>query len=116
MYLLKSIKSGDVVVTEGTIQPFIFILKSGKLTVVKSKGRDVKIVGEVLPGEFVGEMAYLGNEKMHQASVIAITDSELIEIPSDNFLKVLAENPVWLKALLRSFVLRIEEQNNKKIQ
>ena len=116
MYLMKSVKSGDVILTEGTIQPFIFILKSGKLTVVKSKGRDVKIIGEVLPGEFVGEMAYLGTEKIHQASVIAIADSEIIEIPNESFLKVLADNPVWLKALLRSFVLRIEESNNKKIQ
>ncbi len=115
MFLLKSVKSGEVIVTEGTIQPFIFILKTGKLTVVKSKGRDVKIIGEVLPGEFVGEMAYLGEEKIHQASVIAITDSEIIEIPSDSFLKVLADNPVWLKALLRSFVLRLEASNNQKI-
>jgi CRP-like cAMP-binding protein len=115
MYLLKSVKSGDVILTEGTIQPYIFILKSGKLTVVKSKGRDVKIVGEVLPGEFIGEMAYLGEHKMHQASVIAIADSEIIEIPSDSFLKVLADNPVWLKALLRSFVLRIEDNNSKKV-
>lgn len=115
MYLMKTIKSGEVLLTEGTIQPFIFILKTGKLTVVKSKGRDVKIVGEVLPGEFVGEMAFLGNEKVHQASVIAITDSEIIEIPSESFLKVLSDNPVWLKALLRSFVLRLEESNNKKI-
>ncbi len=115
MYLMKTIKSGEVLLTEGTLQPFIFILKTGKLTVVKSKGRDVKIVGEVLPGEFVGEMAFLGNEKVHQASVIAITDSEIIEIPSESFLKVLSDNPVWLKALLRSFVLRLEESNNKKV-
>lgn len=112
MYTLKNIKAGEILITEGTIQPFIFILKSGKMTVAKSKGRDVKIIGEIMPGQFVGEMAYLGSEKMHGASVIAVEDSEIIEIEGDKFLDVLAANPVWLKALLRSLVMRLEAKNN----
>jgi CRP-like cAMP-binding protein len=112
MYTLKNIKAGEILITEGTIQPFIFILKSGKMTVAKSKGRDVKIIGEIMPGQFIGEMAYLGSEKMHGASVIAVEDSEIIEIEGDKFLEVLAANPVWLKALLRSLVTRLEAKNN----
>ncbi len=114
MYQLKTMKTGEVLVTEGTIQPYVFILKSGKLTVVKSKGKDIKIIGEVLPGQFVGEMAFLGEQKIHQASVIAVEDSEVIEILGDSFLEVLAQNPVWLKALLRSLVVRLEKNNNKE--
>lgn len=112
MYKLKTIKAGEILLTEGTLQPYIFILKSGKMTVAKSKGRDVKIIGEVLPGQFVGEMAYLGTQKIHGASVVAVEDSEVIEIEGDQFLNVLAENPVWLKALLRSLVTRLEDKNN----
>lgn len=115
MFLQKVIKTGEVLITEGTIQPFIFILKSGRMTVLKSKGRDVKILGEIYPGEFIGEMAHLGTQKMHQASVIAVVDSEVIEIPSDDFVNVLASNPIWLKALLRSLVSRVESQNKNKI-
>ena len=114
MYQLKTMKTGEVLVTEGTIQPYVFILKSGKLTVAKSKGKDIKIIGEVLPGQFVGEMAFLGEQKTHQASVIAVEDCEVIEILGDSFLEVLAQNPVWLKALLRSLVIRLEKNNNKE--
>lgn len=112
MYTLKTIKAGEILLTEGTLQPHIFILKSGKMTVAKSKGRDVKIVGEIGPGEFIGEMAYLGTEKKHGASVVAVEDSEVVEIEGDKFLEVLAANPVWLKALLRSLVGRLEAKNN----
>ncbi len=115
MYTLKKMKAGEVLVTEGTIQPYIFILKSGKLTVAKTKGKDIKIIGEITAGQFVGEMAYLGNEKTHQASVIAVEESEVIEILGDSFLEVLAQNPVWLKALLKSLVLRLEKNNNKEL-
>ena len=115
MYQLKVMKTGEVLVTEGTIQPYVFILKAGKLTVAKTKGKDIKIIGEIFPGQFVGEMAYLGNEKMHQASVIAVEDCEVIEILGDSFLEVLAQNPVWLKALLKSLVIRLEKNNNKEL-
>ena len=115
MYKLKTLKTGEVLITEGTIQPYIFILKTGKLTVAKSRGKDVKIIGEILPGEFVGEMAYLGDQKTHLASVIAVENCEIIEIPSESFLEVIAAHPVWLKALLRSFVLRLEKNNNKEV-
>ena len=115
MYSVKEIAAGDVLITEGTIQPNIFILKSGKLVVMKSNGRDVKTIGEISPGAFIGEMAYLGKQKMHQATVIAVENSEVIEIHGDSFLQTLTENPVWLKALLRTLVTRLEEQNEKKI-
>ena len=101
--------------TEGTIQPYIFILKTGRMVVMKSAGREVKTIGEINVGEFIGEMAYLGSQKVHQASVIAMIDCELIQIEGEHFFKVLTENPVWLKALLRSFVLRLEESNQKKV-
>ncbi len=115
MYKIKSLPAGEVLITEGTIQPYIFILKSGQMVVMKSSGREVKTVGEIQPGEFIGEMAYLGTLKVHLATVIAVTDCELIEINGDDFLKVLGEHPVWLKALLRSFVVRLEESNMKKV-
>lgn len=114
MFKIKKVEAGDVLITEGTIQPYIFILKTGKMTVIKSSGREIKILGEISPGEFIGEMAHLGSVKEHTASVIAQVDSELIEIESDNFLQVLAANPIWLKALIRSFVVRLEDVNNRK--
>lgn len=116
MYTVKKLPAGDVLLTEGTIQPNIFILKSGKLVAMKSNGRDVKTMGEISPGAFIGEMAYLGRHKVHQATVIAVDDSELIEIHGDSFLQTLAENPIWLKALLRTLVNRLEESNEKKLQ
>ncbi|MBC7420268.1 MAG: cyclic nucleotide-binding domain-containing protein [Bdellovibrio sp.] len=115
MYTIKSLPAGEVLLTEGTIQPYIFILKSGLLVVMKSSGRDVKTIGEIKPGEFIGEMAYLGSEKTHQATVIAMNDCELVQIEGDQFFKVLSENQVWLKALLRSFVIRLEESNGRKV-
>ncbi len=115
MYSIKSLPPGEVLITEGTIQPFIFIVKSGRLVVMKSSGRDVKTIGEIKAGEFIGEMAYLGSEKTHQATVITVTDCELVQISGEHFLKVLCENQVWLKALLRSFVIRLEESNLKKV-
>lgn len=113
MYSIKSLPAGEVLITEGTIQPFIFIVKSGRLAVMKSSGREVKAIGEIETGAFIGEMAYLGGTKTHHATVVAMTDCELIEIEGDNFLKVLTENPIWLNALLRSFVARIEKANDR---
>ena len=116
MYTLLNIKSGETLITEGTIQPYVFILKTGKLDVVKANLNSRTKLGEILPGEFVAEMAYLGSSKVHQASVIAASDCELIQIQGEQLFDVLCANPVWLKALLRGLVNRLENANASQVK
>ena len=113
MYSLITKAADEIVLTEGTLVPFIFMVKSGKLRAFKTHGRLTQIVVELGPGDFIGEMAHLGTSKTHSASVIAVTDSELVQIDADKIFEVLGANPVWLKAMMQNLVKKIEAGNKK---
>lgn len=114
MYTVRSLQKGETLIKTGGLEPYIFLLKSGQLIVSKeTKTGAIKHLGFVNPGEFVGEMAYLSEKYSYSSTVMAATDSEVIEILADNIYEVLANNPVWLKAMIKSLVHRIEVLNNK---
>jgi CRP-like cAMP-binding protein len=117
MYKVRTLLKGEVLIEMGGLDPYIFLLKSGQLIAThKSSSGAVKQLGLIHPGEFVGEMAYLSEKYAYSSTVTAATDCEVIEILVDNIYDVLASNPVWLKALIKSLVHRIEALNNKVVQ
>ncbi len=113
MYSLIKKEATDVLITQGTLEPYIYIVKSGTLNAVQTSGRHVQVVAQLKAGDFVGEMAHLGSKKNHSASIIAATDCELVQIEADKIFDVLAQNPIWMKALLRNLVKKIEVANAK---
>ncbi|MFZ3230275.1 MAG: cyclic nucleotide-binding domain-containing protein [Pseudobdellovibrio sp.] len=112
MYSLVKKQADEVIITEGMFQPFIFFVKSGTLNVIRTSGRKTQILAQLGPGDFIGEMAHLGTTKSHSASVVTATDTELIQIEADKIYEVLAGNPVWMKAMLKNLVKKIEAINN----
>ncbi len=77
-------QTDDIIISEGTIQPYIYIVKSGKLKAVKTQWRRVQNLVDSGPGDFIGEMAHLGSNKTHLASIVAATEVELIQIEAAN--------------------------------
>ena len=113
MYSLIKKNIDEVVITEGTLDPYIYFVKSGTLNVIRSTGRHTQILAQLNPGDFIAEMAHLGTNKMHSASVVTASEVELVQIEADKIYEVLAANPVWLKALLKNLVKKIEISNER---
>lgn len=65
-------------------------------------------VGSRGPGQLVGEMAALDGEP-RSASIIAMTDVELVMMTKDGFLAVLEKNPSMAVDLLIQASLRLRE-------
>jgi CRP/FNR family cyclic AMP-dependent transcriptional regulator len=109
-FRLKFLAPGEVLVEEGTAAEFVYILKHGKLKATTQRENQIHILGEISPGEFVGEMAYFNGEQ-RSASVVAIEDSELIEIPINHLDQLLFQKPVWSRALMRTLTKRLKLSN-----
>ncbi|MBL7688606.1 MAG: Crp/Fnr family transcriptional regulator, partial [Bdellovibrionaceae bacterium] len=60
--------------------------------------------------EFVGEMAHI-NQEPRSASVKALEDCELIEIPNGSLDLVLFSKPAWAQALMRTLSRRLKRIN-----
>jgi CRP/FNR family cyclic AMP-dependent transcriptional regulator len=105
------LKKFDVLIQEGERSTAMYLLQSGQLVVTKKKtGTDDIQLGFIYTGELVGEMSFLDNEP-RSATVRAVTDCELIEIPNALMEKVLDNQPAWFRTLLRTLTERLRKTN-----
>lgn len=112
-YTHKQVKMGDVLMQVGDPADKIYILKKGKLQAFHLNDQGQKVIlGEVLPGEFVGEMAYFNSEP-RSASVIALENSELVEIPLKSFDRVIYQKPAWAMKLIETLSRRLKKYISK---
>ncbi len=108
-YIMKNIKMGELLMKIGDPAEKIYILKKGKLQAFQLNEQDQKVIlGEINPGEFVGEMAYFNSEP-RSASVIALENSELVEIPLSSFDRVIYQKPAWAMKLIETLSKRLKK-------
>lgn len=110
---LKFLAPGEVLVKEGDKGDFVYFVKKGQLKAYKGEGSTKQELGEIQVGEFVGEMAYINGEP-RSASVVAVTDCELIEVAVGTFDSVLFKRPAWSKALMMTLSKRVKAANKIK--
>ena len=93
----RKYRPNDVVVAEGKIHNFIYLIKSGSVKVQVSGTTDAKKairpgVANLGPDEMIGELGLFDNLPA-SADVVAAQESEIIEIDIPSFLKFLENNP-----------------------
>jgi len=108
-----TVAPGDLLLKEGDEGSTLYWLAAGKMEVfmTKESGEEV-ILGEVNQGELVGEMSFL-NDKKRVASVRAVEESQLLEIPVEKFSDVLDAQPAWFQSLVRTLSTRLISTSKK---
>ncbi|MBC9070639.1 cyclic nucleotide-binding domain-containing protein [Thauera sp. CAU 1555] len=90
--MMRRFPRGQAVVLAGDRSDFVYFVLTGSLKVVVSDedGREVilSILGQ---GELFGEMAIFG-EQPRSASVVAVTPSDLVMIPKQDFRQIMKDN------------------------
>ncbi|WP_413612703.1 cyclic nucleotide-binding domain-containing protein [Bdellovibrio sp. HCB-110] len=112
-YRLRFLAANEVLIKQGDKGDYIYLVKSGKLKAYRQEQGQEVVLGQIQAGEFVGEMSYINGE-VRSASVMSLTDCELIEIPSSYFDVVLFSKPAWSKALVKTLSLRLKNSNEEK--
>lgn len=110
-YRLRFLTPHEVLFQEGDVAESVFIVKSGELTAIKKNSEKNVLLGTIKPGEFVGEMAHINNDS-RTATVRAMTDCELIEIPNGTLDLVLFSKPLWARALVSTLSKRLRLSND----
>jgi CheY-like chemotaxis protein len=112
-YQLKFMAPDEILFREGESAQNVYIVKRGQLQAYKGEGVDSKILGPIETGEFVGEMAHINGEP-RSATVKALTDCEMIEIPVGTLDTILFTKPAWSKALVATLSRRLKRSNTQK--
>ena len=107
----KKIAKNEYLLTEGGQSNEMYWVLEGSFVITKlnSDNQNV-IIGEVKPGELVGEMSFL-DELPRSASVQAKEDSEVLAIPHKKFIDVLDGQPRWFRSLMKTLSQRLRGAN-----
>ena len=109
---IVTIKKDTYLMREGEESSDMYYLQSGTLGIFKIKGNIEHQIGTIYSGEVVGEMSFLDKEP-RSASVKALSECVLTQIPSEKFEKTLTTLPAWYKALVNTLLDRLRKANSR---
>lgn len=90
---------------EGDRPEHLSVVMTGRLRVASADGTVEREVGH---GECVGEMGVLTGEP-RAATVLAIRDTEVVQVPADAIMRAIAAAPSMIQDLTRLVVLRLRQ-------
>lgn len=108
----RSVERDHYLFREGDPPDAMYVVKSGKFAVVKSKNNSEIVLAEIGPGAMVGEMAFFDN-KPRSASVKALKDSDVIILPYKALHAQFASMPEWTKAIMRTVNESLRNANKR---
>lgn len=103
------VEAGETLCIQGAPADALYLLITGRLSVYIGGGgdeRDERMVGPVYPGESVGEMAILSDER-RSATVRARRDAVLLRLDQADFRELIPQHPSALLALNRLLIERL---------
>lgn len=109
---LKNLKKGEILFREGDQSDAMYVIKSGKIAILKNKGTSEVLLAELGPGDMLGEMAFFDN-RPRSAGAKAAIDSVVIELPFKALNAQFKTFPEWLKAIVRTVNNHLRSANQK---
>lgn len=108
----RILKKNEYLFREGDASDTMFVIKAGKIAVLKSKGSSEITLAELGPGDMIGEMAFF-DQKPRSASAKAAIDSTVIELPFKALNAQFKTFPEWAKAIMRTVNNHLRNANQK---
>ncbi len=102
---VAEVRAGDVVIREGEVGDAAYIVRSGRLQVFKTVQGAKTVLRELGAGEVFGETAIFA-ESARTASVVALTDCELVVVTKRAIERELSAMQPWLAAFVRTLAAR----------
>jgi predicted acylesterase/phospholipase RssA/CRP-like cAMP-binding protein len=99
-------RGGSLLIREGEPGDAAFVVASGRLQVVRAIEGNEVVVGEIGPGELVGEIALVA-QRPRTATVRAIRDTELVRISPEGLRRAAIGAPGLMAALTGVIVDRL---------
>ena len=107
----KTLKNQEVLFREGDVGDEMYLIKSGKIKIVKKVGEEKKILAVLSEGDFFGEMAIIDGSS-RSATAVSEGETQLITFDKSAFRKKIGEEPLieYIVTELTKRLRRTDEQ------
>lgn len=114
----RTFKAGSTLFMEGMQGEVLYLVKSGKIEILKRKGAEDMLIATLGPDEFVGEMSVIDDERRSATARVA-EDAVLVVVTKKSFQDIIRTIPEgaskMLLAILKIVNHRLREANRKLI-
>jgi CRP-like cAMP-binding protein len=101
------------IVEEGLPGDYMYVIREGQVKVTKLSGDGREKILELLgPGDFFGEMSLLDNAE-RSASVKSLTETRILALARNDFLKELRRNPDLAMAVIQELTRRVRTMDEQ---
>ncbi len=112
----RTFKAGSTLFMEGMQGEVLYLVRSGRIEILKRKGADDMLIATLGPNDFVGEMSVIDDERRSATARVA-EDAELWVVTKKSFQDIIQTLPEGaskiLLAILRIVNQRLREANRK---
>ena len=109
----RRIPKHQTIVEEGLAGDYMYVIRDGQVKVTKLSGDGREKILELLgPGDFFGEMSLLDNAE-RSASVKSLTESRILALSRNDFLKELRRNPDLAMAVIQELTRRVRQMDEQ---
>ena len=111
----RRVRKGEVLFLRSDPGESAYVVRSGTISMVLNSpdGREM-VIEEVRAGEMLGEGELL-TRKAYSADAIAHSNSELLVIPSETFLRVMDEEPRLVRLVLEFTARRLQNSTKRQM-
>lgn len=103
---IQSYEAGDTIFSESEPGHEMYIIKSGRVKVIRNKDSEEQLLSILGPGSSFGEMALI-EAKPRSATVMAVEKTEVLMVTYTDLEQVLSSKPEFLFKLIQVFCRRI---------
>lgn len=108
----KTAPIGTVLFKEGEPGREMFVVQSGKVRLQRTIRGVEKILAEVGPGEFFGEMSII-NDKPRTASAVVVEDAQLLVLDPKTFEAMIKANTEIAVRMIKRLAARLDAANQQ---
>lgn len=114
--LARQYKAGQILFTEGDIGNTMLLILHGTVRVMKqsSESSEGRVIATRGTGDFLGEMAIVDASE-RSATVVAISDCEVLEFSRENYERVIREHPGFATRVLKSLSRKLRESDSFRL-
>lgn len=113
----RRVTKGQTLFREGEMANSLFLVKSGTISVRKTKGQEFVEIGRIFQGEIIGEVSFFDGAP-RSASAVALSDVEVLEISFESLDKIYQAVPDYLKTIMAAMSERLRKADDliRKLQ
>jgi hypothetical protein len=111
----RQFASGDVIYREGDRSDFAYIIKSGRVEILKSEGGSLRQITVLSEGDIFGEMGVVLDQR-RSVTARALDHVEVRAISRSSFLHAVNQQPDMARPVLKMLLSRLHEEERASAQ